>query len=331
MKIVVTGADGLLGSNLLRVLLEKGHSPRAFLQKGRASPTLEGLPVEKTYGDILDPESLAAAFAGQDAAIHAAANTSIWPARSEHVRKVNVEGTAAAVEAALRAGLGRFVYIGTANSFSPGTKEKPGTEDSPYSAGKFGLDYMDSKYQAQNLVMAAAKDRGLPALAVDPTFMLGPYDATPSSGAMLIRLYQGKVFGYTQGGKCWTHARDVAEAAANALLMGRVGECYIAGNMNMDYGQFFSLASKVMGIPGPRRRIPKPLALAVGLGQSAAAAISGKPPLLSYVSAKIGCEGFYYDPGKARRELAMPFTPLETAVEECFAWLKDHGYLEKAL
>ncbi|TXT49363.1 MAG: hypothetical protein FD137_710 [Spirochaetes bacterium] len=331
MKVIVTGADGLLGSNLVRVLLEQGHSVRVFLQEGKASPTLEGLALEQSHGDILDPVSLRKAFAGQEAVIHAAANTSIWPAKSEAVRRVNRGGTQAVLDAAMKAGLGRFVYIGTANSFNPGSKEKPGTEDSAYTAWKYGLDYMDSKYEAQNLVLAAAKEKGFPALTVNPTFMLGPYDATPSSGAMLIRLYQGKIFGYTKGGKCWTHVRDVAVAAANALIAGNVGQSYIAGNQNLDYEEFFSMASKVMGISPPRIKIPRPLALAVGFGQSAMAAVNGSTPLLSYTAARIGCESFYYDPAKARKELSMPFTPIETAVLESFLWLQDHGYLEKSL
>jgi dihydroflavonol-4-reductase len=114
-------------------------------------------------------------------------------------------------------------------------------------------------------------------------------------------------------------------------VAGKVGQSYIAGNQNLDYKEFFALASKVMGITPPRIKIPKPIALAVGLGQSAMAVINGSPPLLSFTAARIGCKSFYYDPGKARKELSMPSTPIETAVLESFLWLRDHGYLEKSL
>lgn len=328
MKVIVTGADGLLGSNLVRVLLDAGHRVRVFLQDGRKAPTLEGLDIERRWGDILNPDSVVGAFDGCSAVIHAAASTSIWPTRSPIVRRVNIEGTVNAIAAAEKAQMDRFVYIGTANSFTPGTKAVPGKEDTPYDGAQWGLDYMDSKYEARLRVLDAVRERKLPALTVNPTFMIGPFDSTPSSGTMLIRLYQGQVFGYTAGGRCWTHVRDVALAAANALSMGKIGESYIAGNRNLDYGEFFSLAAETIGVAPPRLRVPKPLALLVGAAQSAGAALTGKPPLLGYAAARIAFGEFYYDPSKARAELGMTSTPLDSAVSECFGWLKANGYME---
>lgn len=244
------------------------------------------------------------------------------------MRRINIEGTINAIAAAERAQLDRFVYIGTANSFGPGTIEHPGNESTAYSSAAYGLDYIDSKYEAQRLVLESVRTRGLPAITVNPTFMIGPYDSTPSSGTMLIRLYQRRVLGYTSGGKCWSHVHDVATAVANACSMGRIGESYIAGNHNMSYGDFFEMASSVMGVKPPTTYIPRPFALFVGMMQSAGATITGKPPLLSYTAAKIGCDQFYYDSSKARDELAMPSTPLEQAVSESFDWLKANDYLE---
>ena len=328
MNVTITGADGLLGSNIVRQLLESGHTVRAFLQAGKESPTLEGLAIERVHGDILDAAGVRKAFEGSDAVIHAAANTGIWPSRSPLIRRINIEGTANAVEAVLAAGIGRLVYIGTANSFTPGTKEAPGDETTGYSCGTYGLDYMDSKYEAQGLVLSAVRERGLPALIINPSFMIGPYDSTPSSGTMLLRLYQGKIFGYTPGGRCFTPVKDVAAAVVNALTMGRTGECYIAGGRNLDYNEFFTLAAGVMGVSPPKRKVSRALVLPVGLIQSATAKLTGKPPLLSYTAARISFDGHYYNPSKARKELAMPSSSLEEAVDESFSWLKDHGYLE---
>lgn len=327
MKVTVTGADGLLGSNLVRLLLEAGSTVRVFLQTGKKSPTLDGLEIEKIYGDILDPESVLTAFDGSEGIIHAAASTSVWPSRSEIVRRVNIEGTVNAVHAAEQAQVDRFIYIGTANSFSPGPKHAPGDENTPYICAKYGLDYMDSKYEAQQYVLSAVRERGLPALTVNPTFMIGPYDSTPSSGTMLLRLAQGRVPGYTGGGKCWSHVHDVASAAMNALTMGDIGSSYIAGNENLDYGEFFRLAAEVIGVSPPRFKLPRPVVLATGAAGSLMAALTGKSPLLSYTMARIGCDGHYYDVSRARKELNMPATSLKLAVEQSFSWLKNNGYL----
>ncbi len=328
MRVTVTGADGLLGSNIVRLLLGQDHTVRVLLQEGRKTASLEGLRIERFRGDILDYGSITRAFDGSEAVIHAAASTSVWPSRSAIVRRVNIDGTANVLRAAEAAQVDRFVYIGTANSFSPGTKERPGDETTPYICGKYGLDYMDSKFEARKLVLQAFTERGFPALTVNPTFMIGPYDATPSSGTMLLKLAAGKVPGYTAGGKCWTHVHDVASAAVNALSMGRIGESYIAGNENLDYGEFFRLAAGVLGVSPPGFKMPTPLVLATGALGSLGSALTGKPPLLSYTMARIGCDEHYYNPARARRELAMPATSLEQAVEESYRWLKDNGYTE---
>lgn len=327
MKVTVTGADGLLGSNLVRLLLEGGHKVRAFLQTGKKTPTLDDLEIERIYGDILDPESVLTAFNGSEGIIHAAASTSVWPSRSHIVRRVNIEGTINAVQAAERAGVDRFIYIGTANSFSPGPKQAPGDETTPYICAKYGLDYMDSKYEAQQYVLNAVREHGLPALTINPTFMIGPYDSTPSSGTMLLRLAQGRVPGYSGGGKCWSHVHDVATAAMNALSMGSIGDSYIAGNENLDYGEFFRLAAGVIGVSPPRFKLPRPVVLATGAAGSLLGPLTGKPPLLSYAMARISCDGHYYDVSRARRELNMPATSLELAVEQSFSWLKTNGYV----
>lgn len=327
MNVLVTGADGLLGSNIVRELLMQGHDVRVILQPGKSSVTLDGLNIQRFTADILQPESLKIPLAGVDGVIHVAANTSIWPPRSVIVRNVNIEGTINVAQAALRAQVKRFVHIGTANSFTPGTKEQPGDESTGYTCARFGLDYMDSKNEAQNRVLALVQSHGLPALTVNPTFMIGPFDSTPSSGAMIVNLYRGKIPGYTPGGKCFVHVRDVAQAAVNGLSMGTIGQSYICGNQNLSYREFFALAAKVMEVEPPRFQLPKALAMTAGMAGSLWGRISGRTPTISRAIAQIGWEGHYYDSTKARKELLLPATPLETAVQECFAWLKDNGYL----
>ncbi len=329
MKILVTGADGLLGSNIVRELLARGHSVRALIQPGRPQLTLEGLPIERVGGDILHPETLKPAFEGMEAVIHAAASTRMWPARSKMVRQVIIDGTRNMIQAAAQSSISRMVCVGTSNTFSPGkTKDAPGREGTPYICGHYKMDYMDSKYEAHMMLEAAHRNLGLPVLTVNPTFMIGPYDSTPSSGTMLIRLYRGEVPGYTSGGKNWVHVRDVAVAIANALTMGEPGDSYIVGNENLSYGEFFHRAASVLGVKPPRLRMPRPLVLATGMMGSLGAAITGRPPMISYPMARVGCDGHYYDVSKARKHLVMPATPIETAVEESFAWLKTNGYVE---
>jgi dihydroflavonol-4-reductase len=323
MKILVTGADGMLGSNLVRLLLERGHEVSVFLFPSSKSTTLEGLNIRRFFGDILDPSSFDVPFAGIDAVIHAAANTSIWPPRSEIVRKVNIEGTRNVVEKVLEHKIGRLVYVGSASSVN--TKGAPNGKY-PFPGAKFRLDYIDSKYHALNLVMEAVKTRNLPAVAILPTYMIGPYDSLPGSGAMILALATGKLKVYTGGGRNFIHVGDVATAIANSLERPNLGKYFIAGNENLSYKSFFGKVATVTGKPAPKIKIPGWVVKTVGFIVSQAGKLTGKPPLISYPTARISCIDQFVESQEAASELGMPQTPVEKAIADCYNWFRENGY-----
>lgn len=328
MKILVTGADGLLGSNLVRELLSRGHQIRAFVQPGRQQITLQGLPIEKFAGNLLNPEEVILSAEGCDAIIHCAASTAVWPIRSAIINKVNIEGTKNIIQAVYRNAIQRLIYVGTANSFGFGSKEKPGVEGNPYKSATYGLDYMDSKYKAMLMVLDEVRKNSLPAVVVNPTFMFGPYDSTPSSGAMIVALYKGNVPGYTKGGRNYLCAKDAAVAVANALTHGRIGECYILGNENLSYKEIFTKISSAIVVKAPSLAIPAVFAKLYGHIGSLMGKITGKAPAVSYPLSRIANDEHYYSPAKARKELGLPQTPVETGIRESFEWLKENGYLK---
>ena len=328
MKILVTGADGLLGTHIVRELLRRDFNVRAFLQPDREVNTLENLPVEKVFGDLLNPEDVNKAADGCDYIIHTAANTSIWPARSEIVRKVNIEGTKNIIHTSLQNKVKRLIYIGTVNSFGFGTKENPGDETKPFKAKKYGLDYIDSKYEAQQIVLNAVNKQGLNAVILNPTFLIGPYDSKPGSGALILGLYNGKVPGYTKGGRNFIHVKDAAFAICNALNRGKIGECYILGNENLTYGEFNNLVEKQLNIKCPGFLIPGFFILFFGLMSEFFSFLTGKAPNLSYPLAKISVDTQFFNPEKARRELGLPQTPVSEAILEAFEWFKANNYLK---
>lgn len=328
MKILVTGADGLLGSNLVRELLSRGHVIRAFVQPGRQQKTLEGLPIEKSAGNLLNPDEVIKAAEGCEAIIHCAASTAVWPIRSEIINKVNIDGTKNIIQAVYKNNIQRLIYVGTANSFGFGSKSQPGVEGNPYKSATYGLDYMDSKYKAMQVVLEEVKTNKLPAVIVNPTFMFGPYDSTPSSGAMIVALYKGKVPGYTKGGRNYLCAKDAAVAIANALTKGSVGECYILGNENLSYREIFTKISNTIGVKPPSLAIPSLFAKLYGRIGSIVGNVTGKAPAISYPLARISADEHYYNSAKARTELGLPQTPVEAGIRESFDWLKENGYLK---
>ncbi len=325
-RILVTGADGLLGSNLVRELLNRGYIVRAFIQPGRTVNTLDGLAIEKFEGDLLSKNSVATALMDCHYMIHAAASTSIWPPRSEVVRKINIEGTQNIAECALEAGIERMVYVGTANSYGFGSKENPGREENSYKAYKYEMDYLDSKLEAHQIVIETVK-KGLNAVIVNPTFMIGPFDSKPGSGSMIIALFKKKIMGIPKGGRNYIYVKDAAIAVANALTMGRPGQGYILGNANLSYQEAFTLMGNTIGVTPPKRKIPDWLVLLIGYLSSVKAKITGMQPIISLQVAKIAIDDHYFTPKKAIEELELPQTPLEVAILEAFEWFKENRYL----
>jgi dihydroflavonol-4-reductase len=329
MKVLVTGPDGLLGSNLVRLLLKRGYETRVFLQNDRRSSTLEGLDLDVVRGDILDRNLVEDAVKDCSVVLHAAANTSTNPSRSPFVRRVNIEGTSNIVHAVKKYPVERLVHVGTTNSFGFGTKENPGDETLPYTAGMYRLDYFNSKHAAQNMIIREIEEHGLPAVIVNPTFLVGPYDSKPGFGKMIIAMYHQTLKVIPKGGRNYIDARDVAVGIVNAITMGRIGECYILGNCNLSYDEVFNMICRIVDVTPPKHHIGPLFTKMYGIVSQVASAFTKKPSGINLAIARIACDEHYYTAQKAIDELALPQTPIEKAIEDAFVWLKANGYLDE--
>ncbi|HUW70134.1 MAG TPA: NAD-dependent epimerase/dehydratase family protein [bacterium] len=324
--ILVTGADGFLGSNVVRAVLDEGYRVRAMVEPTRHGDALDGLEMETVRGSLLDAEFVSAAVQGTSGVIHTAASTAVWPERIPAMRALNVDAATRIATAARNAGTRVFVHVGTASSFAWGPKEKPGDERGAYTSSRFGLDYLDTKHEAQGLMLALdAPDFRV--TVVNPTFMFGPYDSKPSSGAMILAIANQSVPGYTAGGRSFADVRAVAQGIVSSLERGRGGQCYILGGQNLSYKEAFSILASVTNARAPRLRMPGGIALAYGALGSACSRVSGKAPQLSLAMTRVSLEGQYYDSSKAERELGYQKGNLETAAAAAVAWFKAKGML----
>jgi dihydroflavonol-4-reductase len=317
-----------LGSNIVRELLARKYEVRVLVFGPSQPITLKGLPIEIVEGNITNKAQLIELSKGCDYFINVAAITDMWPTRGEKYFKINVEGAENAVEAVLQNKIKRLVHVGSASSFGYGTIDNPGNETSAYKSAKYKVDYIESKKLGQEKVLAAVKEKGLEAVVVCPTFMIGPYDSKPSSGAMIIAIAKGELPGYSSGGKNWVYVKDVAVGVCNALTMGRSGEAYILGGENITYINAVKRIAAALG----QTKLPKFVApdfvlKLIGWLGTLGAAITGKPPKLTINLAQIACDGHYFSPQKAIEELKMPQTPIEVGVKEAQAWFIENKYL----
>jgi len=328
VKVLVLGADGLLGSHLVRELLAQDHAVRVFIQPGSTSPTLRDLPIEVVEGDLLgDRQVLREAVRGCTYVQHCAAITDLW-APAEIVHAVNVEGTRRVVEACLDEGVRRLVFVGSASSYQFGSRERPGDEQDGFPATYRGVPYMESKYQAMRLVLDHVETRGLDAVVTAPTFLLGALDWRPSSGELIRQFIQRQLRVTSPGGRNFAYAPDVARAMVTAMRRGRRGQCYITGGHNLSYGEFFTRVARAVGLQPPRWTVPGPLLLGAGLAGSVHARVTGKRGALTYTLARLSRLCTYYSSRRAMDELGMEQTPIEVAIDESIGSLREYGHLQ---
>ena len=159
--------------------------------------------------------------------------------------------------------------------------------------------------------------------------MIGAYDTKPSSGTLLLALYQGKIPGYTNSGRNFLHVKDAAVAIVNALIQGRVGECYILGNENLTYKEFYKIVGSELHISPPGILIPKPFILMFGWFSQVIAKITGNPATVSLPVARVSLDSHFFSAKKAIEELDLPQTPISIAIKDAFEWFKTNNYLNK--
>ncbi|MEE4213933.1 MAG: NAD-dependent epimerase/dehydratase family protein [Bacteroidales bacterium] len=328
MKVLVTGANGLLGSNIIRELEKRGLEARAMVRPNARLLSLKGCKPEYFFGDISKYEDLEAATRDCDYIIHTAAVTrQTLPGLKDYL-KVNLGGTQNVIDAALKNKIRKLIYVSSTNSIGYGNKENPGTEEKPAMKPYTESYYAMSKFMAEKEVLEAVEKKGLNALILNPSFMIGPNDSKPSSGSLLLIGYRNRMVFLTSGGRNFVPVEDVATAACNALTMGKKGEKYLLTNANLTYKEFYDIVDDITGFKRIKIMLPSFLVKGVGMLGSLASK-SGRDVLLNYNNAKILTVRNFYSADKAVTELGFPQSDIRSAIGKALQWFRDNNYIKR--
>jgi len=327
-KDLITGASGLLGGNLARMLVERGRRVRVLLRRSSKTFHIDDLAIERVSGDVGDLRALTDAMQGVDTVYHCAAKVSVSRVMTPAVWETNVEGTENVLRAAAAAGVRRVVHCSSVDALGLPENGQPSDETAAWNWDRLGLEnaYARSKYEAQRLALAAARE-GQDVVVVCPTFMFGAYDAHPSSGAMILAAAKNPLRLGLPGGNNFVDVMDVAEGMIAASVDGCPGEVYILGNENLTYSEIFERIGGVLGRRAPMVPLPYTAARVVGWGGDLSQRLSGKEARINTPVAKLGYVGHYYDPSKAVRELGLQRRPVEGALRRAVDWFRQVGML----
>ncbi len=323
-RVAITGASGLLGGNLAAELIATGHQVVATKRAGTQVSHLSDLAIEWVDADLDSTAALTRAFAGAACVFHCAAAVSLKKDVTPEMTAANVTGTRHVIDAVIAAKVPRLVHTSSVVAVGLSTNGTPCDETAVWNFDVLGLadGYSTTKHQAE-LVVNELRDR-VDAVIVNPTYMFGPRDAKPSSGALIRKVVRRQLPGHTPGYNNFVDVRDVARGMIAAWHKGRRGERYILAGHDMTYRECFERIAKVAGVKPPRFSVPRPAAWLFGKYGDLVEARGQEPLLNSTQVAYAYTDMFRFKSSKAATELGYTVGPLELAIRDALDWFKTH-------
>ncbi|WP_400192321.1 NAD-dependent epimerase/dehydratase family protein [Hymenobacter sp. B81] len=322
--IFVTGGSGLIGSYLIPALRARGLAVRALYRRQIPAHLAETGGVEWVEGDVRDSALLRAALTDVTHVFHCAGVVSYAPQDAELLRQVNVEGTAAVVDACLAQAGVRLCHVSSVAALGglPELAASPVLDET----AKWDLNaehstYATSKYLGELEVWRGVSE-GLNAVVVNPAVVLGATDWTRSSTRLFRYAWQEHSF-YTPGSINFVDVRDVVEAMLRLTLdrPALQGERYVLSAASLPLRDFFAQAAACFGKKPPTVAVPGWAAEVIWRLERARGALTGSRPLITKDTARASRRPVEYRSSKVLAATGQQFRPLAETIAWCCAAL----------
>lgn len=328
-KVLITGATGLLGNNVLRQCLAQGIQAEVLVRTKSGHRALDdlynqdGVPLVIHQGDISDIDSVRRAAKACTHIIHAAGDVHIGWQGLDRQRRINVIGSSNMAQVA-RENKQRLIHVSTVNALGLTGTETPANEDTPFGSLNIPNTYVTTKREA-DIAVSRWVEEGLEAIIVHPGFMLGPFDWKLSSGKMLVGLTRSYPLLSPRGGCSLCDARDVASGIIATLDKGQSGEHFILAGHNLSYLELWRSISEVTGSVRPLWRMDRFTMLTTALIGDIASKFTGKEGDVNSAVVRMSDQYHYYSSDKAARVLGYQFRQVRTIINDAWNWLKQNG------
>ena len=327
MRTLVTGANGFVGSAVLRHLLDAGHDVRVLARPGSNKKNLDGLSIEIVEGDLLKSATLKSAVANCNNLFHVAADYRLWIPNPETMYKTNVDGTRELMLTAADAGLDKVVYTSSVATLGYNEDGSPANEETPSSLEQMIGHYKRSKYLAEKEVNDLVKNKGLPIIIVNPSTPIGPRDIKPTpTGRIVLDTICRRMPAYVDTGLNIVHVDDVALGHLLAFEKGKFGERYILGGDNLSLKNILDEIDVITGEKQTRIRLPHNLVLPIAQVMELWSKITGKEPRATVDGVRMSKKQMYFSSDKAITQLGYKPRPAMEALKDAIGWFKENGY-----
>ncbi|MGO9252705.1 MAG: NAD-dependent epimerase/dehydratase family protein [Mycobacterium sp.] len=259
-RALVMGASGNVGACVTRHLVADGADVRVLLRRSSSTKGIDGLAVDRHYGDVFDTSQVAAAMVDRDVVYYCVVDTRAELRDPAPLFDTNVNGLRNVLEVAGKADLRRFVFLSTIGTIAIGKNGETVDEETPFNWSDQAGSYIESRRQAEDLVLSYVANHRLPAVVVNVSNPYGPPDWQPRQGMFVQLAALGKLPFYVRGvGAEVVGIDDVADALLLAAERGRVGQRYIISERYMTQRELVTIAAEAVGARPPRLGIPMAL------------------------------------------------------------------------
>jgi dihydroflavonol-4-reductase len=327
-QVLVSGANGFVGSAVVRALLRRGYPVRALARASSDTSNLEGLPVANVRGDLLDSASLDRALAGCEGLFHVAADYRLWTRDPREIRMSNVRGTHNILLAAQRGGVRRIVHTSSVATLGLHRDGTPSDEDTPVRLHDMIGAYKRSKFLSEALVRRCAR-AGTDIVIVNPAAPVGPRDRKPTpTGRMILDAARGRMPAFVETGLCVVHVDDVAEGHVLAYEKGERGRRYVLGGENLSLQTILAMVAELTGRRAPWLKLPHAAVLPVAWAAESWARVTGATPSVTVDGVKLSRHKMYFSSRRAETELGWHARPAREALADAIQWFRENGYCD---
>ncbi len=331
MKVLVTGANGLIGCHVVRELLKKRYDVRAFVRETSDLRSLEGLDVELVYGDILKPETLPPAMKDCEVVFHVAAVFAYWGYDETKLKSIAGQGTRNIIEAAARSGVKKIVLTSSSAVLGSGSDALPLDENHTVDREEYLPPYVRAKIEQEEAAFRMAKELGLDLVAVCPTITVGGPDYGLSESNRIIVSYLNDPFKATWPGGCnIVAASDVAMGHVIAGERGVPGQRYLLGSENLEWSQLHQIISDLCGLPGPMVVANHTSSYLAATAYELVSYFTGEAPASTRAQAKMVGRYYWYTHDRIAK-LGYSPRPARQSLIEAVSWFVASSHISSSL